>query len=210
MAGPLQVIMETKVLAILRGLTPEQVLPMAGALAEGGIRALEVTLDSPAALESIQLLRHLGGPGLTVGAGTVLDGAAAARAIGVGAQVIVTPGVLPDVAAVCREERIPLLMGASTPSEVLAAHRSGSQLVKFFPASSLGIEFLKAMRAPLAHVPIMATGGIHAGNARAFLDAGASAVGVGGSLTSGAAVDEGDWPTVTARARELLAAIRRA
>lgn len=200
----LQSITSTRLLVLLRGFTPDEILPLARALAAGGVRAIEVTLDSPGSLESIRVLRQVGGPKLLVGAGTVLDSGAAERALRAGAQLLVTPGLAQDVASVAREERVPVIMGALTPSEVLAAHRAGSTMVKVFPATLFGPEYVRHLRGPLGHVPLLCSGGITAGNAGGYLAAGATAVGVGDFLVTRDAVVHCDWSGLTTRAQALM------
>lgn len=202
-ADRLQPLMSTRILAILQGLTPDEVIPVSRALAAGGIRAIEVTLDSPGSLESIRILRQLAGPSMLIGAGTVLDSGAAERALRAGAQMLATPGLAPDVAAIAREERMPIIMGGLTPSEVLAAHRAGSTMVNLFPATLYGPEYIQYVRGPLAHIPLLVSGGISTETARAYLDAGAAAVGVTG-LVSREDLATGNWPNLTTRARALM------
>jgi 2-dehydro-3-deoxyphosphogluconate aldolase / (4S)-4-hydroxy-2-oxoglutarate aldolase len=145
-------------------------------LVGGGITVVEITLDSEGALETIERLRAR--PELTVLAGTVRTVADVDAAVGAGAQACVGPGFAPEVVVRCGELGVDAVPGALTPSEVDAAWRTGAELVKLFPASSVGPDYVRALRAPLADVPLLVTGGVNAGNARAFLDAGAAAVGV--------------------------------
>jgi 2-dehydro-3-deoxyphosphogluconate aldolase/(4S)-4-hydroxy-2-oxoglutarate aldolase len=141
----------------------------------GGIEVVEITLDSDGALAMIERLR--GRPGLTVIAGTVRTAADAAAAVDAGAEACVGPGFVPEVVERCRELGVDAIPGALTPSEVDAAWAAGAALVKLFPASAVGPDYVRALLAPLADVPLLVTGGVNAGNARAFLDAGAVAVG---------------------------------
>lgn len=199
----LQPIVSTRLLVLLRGYGPDEILPLARALAAGGVRAIEVTLDSPGSLESIRVLRQVGGPRLLVGAGTVLDSGAAERALRAGAQLLVTPGLAPDVAAVAREERVPIIMGALTPSEILSAHRAGATMVKVFPATLFGPDYIRHLRGPLGHVPLLCSGGISTENAGEYLAAGATAVGMGDALVDRTLVTAADWASLTARARAI-------
>jgi 2-dehydro-3-deoxyphosphogluconate aldolase/(4S)-4-hydroxy-2-oxoglutarate aldolase len=144
-------------------------------LVAGGIEIVEITLDSDGALATIERMRAR--PGLTVLAGTVRTAADASAAVEAGAEGCVGPGFVPEVVARCRELGVDAIPGALTPSEVDAAWSAGAALVKLFPASALGPDYVRAVRAPLADVPLLVTGGVNAGNARAFLAAGAVAVG---------------------------------
>jgi len=166
-------IRSTRALAILRRVEdPERVVDE---LVDGGIEVVEITLDSDRALATIERLRAR--PGLTVIAGTVRTVADAVAAVEAGAEACVGPGFVPEVVARCRELGVDAIPGALTPSEVDAASAAGAALVKLFPASAWGPDYVRALRAPLADVPLLVTGGVNARNARAFLDAGADAVG---------------------------------
>lgn len=167
-------------------------------LVEAGIHVVEVTLDSDDALDAIARLRAR--DGVAVLAGTVRTAADAAAAVAAGAEACVGPSFVPAVVEQCRALGTPVIPGALTPTEVDAAWRAGAAMVKLFPASLGGPRYLRELAAPLAGVPLMATGGIDAGNAADFLDAGAVAVGVGSSLTK--------VPDVGAAARELVSSLR--
>jgi 2-dehydro-3-deoxyphosphogluconate aldolase/(4S)-4-hydroxy-2-oxoglutarate aldolase len=162
-------------------------------LLEAGIHVLEVTLDSGDALDAIARLRAR--DGVAVLAGTVRTAADAAAAVAAGAEACVGPSFVPAVVEQCRALGTPVIPGALTPTEVDAAW-----MVKLFPASLGGPRYLLELSAPLADVPLMATGGIDAGNAAEFLDAGAVAVGVGSALTKA--------PDVGAAARALVSSLR--
>lgn len=202
-----------RVVAIVRGLRPEQTVRVAEALADAGIGILEVTFpsDSPAAMAEnagtiARLLAELGDR-LTIGAGTVTTLAQLDAAESAGATFIVSPNVDPEIIGEARNRDLAVLPGAMTPSEVIAAHRAGAHLVKLFPAEQLGPGYLKALRGPLPHIPIVAVGGIRAENAHAFLEAGATGLGVGGRLVSRALADAGDYAHMAAAARRLLLSI---
>jgi 2-dehydro-3-deoxyphosphogluconate aldolase / (4S)-4-hydroxy-2-oxoglutarate aldolase len=132
----------------------------------------------------------------------VLDEPSAVAAIAAGARFLVSPGVVPDVVRAGNRHGVPALPGAASVTEVVAAMEAGAEMVKLFPAGPLGIGTLEALRPVLPQVPFVLAGGIGAGTARAWLDAGAVAVGVGGSLT------RGDGAGIAERARALLDAVR--
>jgi 2-dehydro-3-deoxyphosphogluconate aldolase / (4S)-4-hydroxy-2-oxoglutarate aldolase len=142
---------------------------------------LEVTMDSDAAVADIKALRK---SNISVGAGTVLTQRQAQEAIDAGASFLVSP--ILDVALVAWSTRrgVPFIPGALTPTEIMRAWNGGAAAVKIFPASAVGPQFLREVRGPLGDLPLVVTGGINAGNARSFLDAGATAVGIGGWLTN--------------------------
>lgn len=156
----------------------------------------EVTMESPDPDLTIEALRA---EGFVVGAGTVLDRSAAVAAVKSGAQFIVSPVTEPSVIATAAELNCPMVPGAFTPTEALTAWNLGVSAVKLFPALIGGPAHVKAIKGPLWAIPLMATGGINAGNAAQFLEAGASSLGVGGWLAN---CD--NLADVTKRARELV------
>ena len=188
------------VIAIVRGHGPAAVARIADGLLAGGVTTIEVTLDSPEAHVSIAALAARSS--VVAGAGTVLDLAAARRAIDAGAAFLVAPHLDAAVVEAAAARGVAMLPGALTPTEVVAAWAAGAAAVKLFPACPLGPSYLAALRAPLAHVPLVPTGGIDDGNAAAFLAAGATARGVGGWLTRST-----DPAVVEERARRLLSVI---
>jgi 2-dehydro-3-deoxyphosphogluconate aldolase/(4S)-4-hydroxy-2-oxoglutarate aldolase len=195
----------TGILAIGRRLDPGRVVPIAEALVRGGVRAFEVTLDSEAALEAIGALANRWGidGDLLVGAGTVLDRAAAERATGAGARFLVMPHTDEDLVRWLAERGVPTFPGAFTPTEILAAWEAGAAAVKLFPASVVGPTFVREMQGPLPWIPLVPTGGVTLESAVAFVKAGAAAVGLGGWL-----IGEGLPAEVERRAQEVVTAIR--
>jgi 2-dehydro-3-deoxyphosphogluconate aldolase/(4S)-4-hydroxy-2-oxoglutarate aldolase len=177
-------ITRTRVIAILRGEGPEQVAERAAALAAAGVRALEVTMNSPDPLGALHRVaaRH---PELLLGAGTVLTVAAAEAAIVAGARFLVSPHTDTRLIAWAAARGVPMLPGTQTPTEIVSAWTAGAAAVKLFPASALGPSAIREIHGPLPAIPIVPTGGVSPENARAFLDAGAVAVGLGSALTAG-------------------------
>ena len=180
----------------------EHALPMARALFEGGVRVLEVTLRTPAALAAIAAIaRSI--PDVIVGAGTVRSDADARAALAAGARFAVSPGISPRVAAACREIGLALLPGVATASEVMLAADHGFRFLKFFPASAAGgTAMLKAWASVFADISFCPTGGITAASAPDYLALGNVKV-VGGSwLTPADALAAADWPRIERLARE--------
>ncbi|HEX2534461.1 MAG TPA: bifunctional 4-hydroxy-2-oxoglutarate aldolase/2-dehydro-3-deoxy-phosphogluconate aldolase [Chitinophagaceae bacterium] len=173
-------LLQAKIVAIIRGVRPDAVLPVAEALYRGGIRALELTLNSERALEVLRALSDRMGDRLLVGAGTVLDAAAASDALDAGAQFIIAPSVDAETIRLTRERGAVSIPGAYTPTEILTAWRAGADLIKVFPASSP--QYLRDLAGPLGHIPMMPTGGVTLENIGAFRQAGAVAFGVGSAL----------------------------
>lgn len=192
-------IAQSQIVAILRGSYGGHWVDYAEALIGGGITAIEITLNSPGALDGIRELKATFGGRIALGAGTVLTVDGANAAIDAGAEFVVAPDTDEWVINTCKARNIPVYPGAYTPTEVKRAFNLGATMVKLFPATSP--EYVRAVRAPLNHIPLMVTGGVSADNAAAFLRAGAAALGVGGSLVSGS-VEE-----IAAKARQLRAAV---
>ena len=176
-------ILRYKIVAILRGCEPERVPAIVGALADGGVRLLEITLNSPGALDLIRLLGETMGDRVLVGAGTVLTVAEAEMAIDAGARFIVSPSLDADTIRITKERGAVSIPGAFTATEVLAAWRGGADIVKVFPAS-VGANYLRDLRGPLPQIPLMPTGGLNLQNIREFRAAGAVAYGIGSALVT--------------------------
>jgi len=189
-----------KVIAIARRVPTAKLIDVADVLETAGVNVLEVTLDSDDALASID--RLAAGP-LTVGAGTIRSIADAVEANKAGAEFIVMPHTDADVVRSITARGVPVMPGALTPSEAVAAWGLGASAVKLFPAALGGPDYLKALRGPLADISFVPTGGIDDSNAAAYLQAGAVAVGVGGWLTAGSDLD-----AIGGRAASLVGAIR--
>jgi len=179
----LALILEHRIVAILRGCDPEHVLPIGEALYAGGIRLLEITLNSPGAFEAIEAAAATLGDRMAIGAGTVLEAAEATSAIAAGAKFILSPSL--DAAVIRRTIDLGAVSipGAFTPTEIFEAWRKGAHLVKVFPAS-IGPAWFRDIRGPLPQIPLMATGGVSVSNIRDFDKAGAVAFGIGSSLVS--------------------------
>lgn len=153
----------------------------AGALLGAGVRFIEVTIDSPGALPFLETAAK-DFKGALFGAGTVTVPDLAEKAIQAGARFLVTPNFNPEVIKVARSHRIPIFSGAMTPTEIFSAYQAGAEVIKVFPAATLGSAYFKELRGPFPEIPLMATGGINLDNAPDFFAAGATALGVGSSL----------------------------
>jgi 2-dehydro-3-deoxyphosphogluconate aldolase/(4S)-4-hydroxy-2-oxoglutarate aldolase len=177
---------------------------LAGALAEGGVNAVEITLTTPGALEAIRAVARARLSGCSVGAGSVLDERSARDVLAAGAQFVVSPTLDDAVVRVCHEANVPCMPGALTPRELLEAWRAGASLVKLFPASLVGPGYMRDVLAPLPFLRLVPSGGVSLENAAAWIQAGAAAVSVGGALVSPSLVAEEAWDRLTARARVLV------
>jgi 2-dehydro-3-deoxyphosphogalactonate aldolase len=171
------------IIAILRGVTPGEVLDVAEALISEGVTTIEVPFNSPDVLDSIAKLSDRFGDSASIGAGTVLTEDDVTKAAAAGARFVVAPNTNPAVIARARALGLAAYPGAFTATEVFAAIDAGANAVKLFPTDKLGPDGIKALRAVLPQdYPLIAVGGVDAGNLGAFLDAGCQALGVGGSL----------------------------
>lgn len=201
-------IAESGVIAILRA-PGGDVVAIARALWDGGVRAVEITADTPGALHAIEALRS-SLPEALVGVGTVLDAATARLALLAGAQFIVTPTLSEAVIHTANRYGTLVIPGTFTPTEILRAYEMGAPAVKVFPASVLGPDYIRHVRGPLPHIPMIPTGGVEVHNAAAFIAAGATAVGLGSSLVKRSDVQAGAWGAITERARAAVEAVRAA
>lgn len=206
----LEFILSHKLIAIVRLDSYERAVETAGALAAGGVRILEFTLTGRGAIEAVTRTRKALGDAVCVGIGTVLGAEAARDAIAGGAQFVVTPAVRKAVIGACVKAGVPVACGGFTPTELLDAHEAGSALVKLFPARLGGPAYVKDVLAPLPFLRLVPTGGVGAENARAYLEAGASALGIGGNLVSNKLVAAGRFDEMTATARACVAALEPA
>lgn len=207
----LKKILDEKTVAIVRLDSGEQLVRVAEALKEGGISVIEFTCSTPGALDMIKEASGRFGEEALIGAGTVLDPETARAAILAGAEFIVSPAINLDTIKMCKRYGKPIIAGAMTPSEMLTVWESGADLVKVFPASVIGgVDYIKAVLAPLPQLRLVPTGGVNADNAAQYLKAGAVVVAVGGNLVDKKVVSRGDWAAITAEAQKLVSAVRNA
>ncbi|SFJ47868.1 2-dehydro-3-deoxyphosphogluconate aldolase / (4S)-4-hydroxy-2-oxoglutarate aldolase [Paenibacillus sp. UNC496MF] len=204
----LQALYEEKIIAIIRGIPEEAGDATAKALADGGIVFLEVTLNTDGALGMIARFREQYAGRMRIGAGTVLDLGQAKEAVAAGAEYIISPNLDEEVIAYGLEHGVDVWPGTMTPTEIVRAFKAGATAVKLFPLGSLGVNYLKEIRAPLNHIPIIATGGVNLQNIRGVLDAGAAAVGLGGNLVDKQLVKDGKFEELTKLAKAFTAAAK--
>ena len=209
-ADVVRAIEENGVVAVIRITAPEKLHAVIDALAEGGVRALEITMTVPRAIELIAAVAPTLPQGFLVGAGTVLDAETARLAILGGAQFVVGPVWRRGVLETCHRYDVAAMPGCFTPTEILDAWEAGADIVKVFPATSLGPGYLKDLRGPLPQVKLMPTGGVSLDNAGDWIAAGAAAVGVGTALLDARAIADGSYGVLTANARRLCANVRAA
>jgi 2-dehydro-3-deoxyphosphogluconate aldolase / (4S)-4-hydroxy-2-oxoglutarate aldolase len=198
------------VVAVIRAPSREKLGDITQALIAGGVIGVEVTMTTPKAIAGIEMLADRFGDQAIIGVGTVLDGATCRDAISAGAQFVLSPTFSREVVETTRRYGKISVPGAFTPTEILTAWTAGADVVKVFPATKLGPEYIKDLLAPLPQLRLTPTGGVDAKNAGDWIRAGAAFVGAGSSLVTKDAIAKGDWPAITANARAFVEAVRAA
>jgi 2-dehydro-3-deoxyphosphogalactonate aldolase len=196
---------QCNLIAILRGITPDEALPIGETLIEAGWRIIEVPLNSPDPLKSIEMLQKRFGDQALIGAGTVLTPAQVADVAATGAKVIISPNANLSVIEASAAKGMISLPGVATPTEAFAAIGAGATGVKAFPAEAIPPVVIKAWKAVLPkHIPVLAVGGVTPDNMKVFTEAGAAGFGIGGSLYKPGS----DIASVTEKARQFVEAMR--
>lgn len=198
------------VVAVIRLKDAGALRAVVDALAEGGVRALEVTMTVPRALELIAEIAPSLPPDVVLGAGTVLDAETAQAAIDAGARYIVSPVFREEVLRTCHRFDVAALPGCFTPTEILTAWEAGADVVKVFPATALGPGYFRDLRGPFPNLRLMPTGGVSLANAGEWIRAGAVAIGVGTALVDTEAVTARRFGEITDKARQFVAAVAAA
>jgi 2-dehydro-3-deoxyphosphogluconate aldolase/(4S)-4-hydroxy-2-oxoglutarate aldolase len=205
----LNLIRESRVIAIMRAKSSGQLIAAADAIQQGGVRVIEVTMTTPGALQVISDAVERYGDDVLFGAGSVLDPESARTAILSGAGFLVTPTLNLEVIEMAHRYAVPVSPGCFTPTEMLTAWEAGADMVKFFPASIGGPDMVKAILAPLPQLEIIPVGGVELDNAAEFIRKGAIALGVGSSLINQKLLDHGDMNELTRRARAFIAEVKQ-
>jgi 2-dehydro-3-deoxyphosphogluconate aldolase / (4S)-4-hydroxy-2-oxoglutarate aldolase len=203
-------IQQLGIVAVIRMKDAAKLRAVIDALAEGGVRAVEVTMTVPGAVGLIGRLAPSLPGDILLGAGTVTDADMARAVIDAGARYVVSPVFRREMIAACHERDVAAAPGCFTPTEILDAHEAGADIVKVFPATALGPQFLKDVRAPLPQLRLMPTGGVSLDNAGEWIRAGAVAVGVGSALLDARAIEEDRLEVLTANARRIVASVTSA
>ncbi|OAB26535.1 2-dehydro-3-deoxyphosphogluconate aldolase [Paenibacillus macquariensis subsp. defensor] len=199
---------ETKIIAIVRGIPEDKADAAAEALWEGGVRFLEVTMNTPGALNIIRRWRDRFDGRVNIGAGTVTDADLAAAAIKAGAEFLITPNTDEDTIKHAVNAGIPIVPGAMTPTEIVQAWKFGAQAVKVFPSGTLGASYIKELQGPLSHIPMVATGGVTLDNMATYAASGAYAFGLGGSLVNLSWIEAGEYERLKEHAASYVAAAK--
>ena len=198
------------VVAIIRANSSAELIEVAAAIKEGGVDLIEVTMTTPNALNVISDVATQYSNQVLVGVGSVLDAETARAAMLAGAEFVVSPVTKPDVIEICNRYSKVVMPGAFTPTEILSAWEAGADYVKVFPSSGVGPNYIKDVKAPMPHIPLIPTGGVNVNNAGEFIKAGSAALGVGSTLVNNKVIAEGRFNLLTETARKLVEAVRGA
>jgi 2-dehydro-3-deoxyphosphogluconate aldolase / (4S)-4-hydroxy-2-oxoglutarate aldolase len=198
------------VVAIIRANSSAELIEVAAAIKAGGVDVIEVTMTTPDALGVISDVAKRFGDEVLVGVGSVLDAETARAAMLAGAEFVVSPTTKPAVIEMCNRYSKVTMPGAFTPTEILTAWESGADYVKVFPSSVVGPKYIKDIKAPLPHIPLVPTGGVSIENAGEFIQAGSAALGVGSALVNNKVIEAGQFEILTENARKLIAAVQAA
>jgi 2-dehydro-3-deoxyphosphogluconate aldolase/(4S)-4-hydroxy-2-oxoglutarate aldolase len=198
-----------RIIAIARGIESAQAGETIEALHDGGIRLVEVTLNTPDALNIIRRWRERYGEEMHIGAGTVMDVQSAQDAIDAGAQFLIAPHFDEACVRLAAASQIPMLPGALTPTEIVRAWQAGAPAVKVFPAGTVGPRFFGELGGPVPQIPLVAVGGVHLENVADFLRCGAVAAGVGSNLVNHHLIDSGRFTELCELAKRFVTAVQR-
>jgi 2-dehydro-3-deoxyphosphogluconate aldolase/(4S)-4-hydroxy-2-oxoglutarate aldolase len=206
-----QRIVDVGIVPVIRASSPKSARAAAEAVAEGGIPVFEITMTVPNAIQVIRELAKDNSANFLIGAGTVLDANAALLCLDAGAQFLVSPGLDIGMIGVGRKSDVPVLPGALTPTEIMAAAKAGADLIKIFPCANVGgPAYIKSLRGPFPKLPFIPTGGVNLDNAADFIRAGATALGVGGELVDKSALEAGKLDVIVGNARRFVAIVQEA
>src|SRR6476646_8500922 len=204
-------IAEVGVVPVVRASSSREALLAAEAVCQGGISIVEITMTVPGAVEVIRELSKSSASEVLIGAGTVLDHETARRCLDAGAQFLVSPGLnLPTVELAVRE-KVLIMAGALTQTEVITVWNAGSDFVKIFPCGHVrGAKYIKALKGPLPQIPLVPTGGVNLDTAAEFIEAGAAALGIGGELVQAEALKSGKSQMIVEHARKFVEIVKQA
>ena len=196
---------------VVRASSADEAMKVVDAIREGGVDVLEITMTVPGAIGVMEQLALRFGTDVLLGAGTVLDPETARACMLAGARFVVSPALNPATIEICRRYSVPVLPGALTPTEVVAAWTAGADVVKVFPCGALGgASYIKSLKAPLPQIEMIPTGGVSVKTAADFIKAGSMALGVGADLADTQAIRDGNARAVTEKAREYVRLVQEA
>lgn len=207
----LATIADVGLVPVVRARSADEAMKVVEAIRAGGVPVLEITMTVPGAIGVMQQVAERFASDVVVGAGTVLDPETARACILAGARFVVSPSLNPATIEICRRYAVPVMPGALTPTEVVAAWSAGADVVKVFPCGALGgASYIKALKAPLPQIDLIPTGGVNLQTAADFIKAGSTALGVGADLVDLKALREGKDALLTERAQKLVEIVRAA
>ena len=196
-------ILETGAVAVIRMKDPKRLSKVVEAIRAGGVKSIEITMTVPGAVEIIREMARSAPPDILIGAGTVTEKSGAIAVIEAGAKFIVGPALNLDILAVCRERDVVCMPGCFSPTEILTGWNAGADVIKVFPATSLGPRYFKDIAGPFPQIRLMPTGGVTVDNVGEWVAAGAVAVGIGSDLLDKKAIEEENYALLTERAARL-------
>lgn len=205
----LEELLSYKIIAILRGVEPEYALQVGQAILDGGVKFMEITMNTTGAEAMIAQWRAQFSEQAYVGAGTVIDLEHAKRAVAAGAQFMISPNLDLQVIDYAKQQGVPIWPGVMTPTEIIAAMKAGVDAVKLFPMGTLGVNYLREIRGPIADLPIIATGGVRLDNINDYFAAGANAVGMGSKLVDLQAAREGEFQQISETIAQYVQAVSK-
>ncbi len=203
-------ILKRKAIAVVRLKDAEKLMDVIKAVYSGGISVIEITMTVPNAIELIRKAANELDDDFIIGVGSVLNKKNAEDAIQAGAKYVVSPIFKKEIVDVAHNNDVPVIPGAYSPTEILTAQEYGADIVKVFPANVVGMDFFKAVLAPMPHLKIMPTGGVTLTNAGDWLKAGACAVGIGSALLDKSAIEKGNYDILTSNAKKIMESISSA
>jgi len=204
-------ILEVGIVPVVRASSPREAFVAADAVRQGGIPIVEITMTVPGAIDVIRELAKSNDPKVLIGAGTVLDAETARLCVDAGAQFLVSPGLNIPTIEFAVQRKVLMLAGALTPTEIITAWNAGADFVKVFPCGQVGgAKYIKALKGPLRHIPLVPTGGVNLNTAGEFIEAGAAALGIGSELVQSDALKTGNSEIIVENARKFVAIVKQA
>jgi 2-dehydro-3-deoxyphosphogluconate aldolase/(4S)-4-hydroxy-2-oxoglutarate aldolase len=202
-------IVQVGIVPVVRASSPREALLAAQAVCEGGIPIVEITMTVPGAVEVIRDLARSNSSGVLIGAGTVLDAETARRCRDAGAEFLVSPALNTETIEFAVKEKLLMMAGALTPTEIVKAWKAGADFVKVFPCGQVGgAKYIKALKGPLPQIPLVPTGGVNLSTAAEFLEAGAEALGIGSELVNTDALKSGNAGAIAENAKKFAAIVK--
>jgi 2-dehydro-3-deoxyphosphogluconate aldolase/(4S)-4-hydroxy-2-oxoglutarate aldolase len=197
-------ILDNKIVAVIRMEDANKLLNVVDAIYKGGVDIIEITMTVPGAINLIEKTAEKFGESVLIGVGSVLKKETAQDAINAGAKFVVSPIFKEEIIDLVHKNNLPAFPGCFTPTEIYKAYERGAEIIKVFPADILGMQFIKAVKAPIPEINLMPTGGVTLSNIKDWIQAGACAVGIGTALLDKTAIKENNYQLLTENAKKAL------